>query len=262
MRAFFSPPFNCKALAAAAVCAALGSTVAHAALFEDDEARRAILDLRQRVEQLRQDQDASGQKSGDEQTTLRRSLLDLQNQIEALRAEVAALRGTNEQLSRELADLQRRQKDAASTLDERLRAMEPQKVQNDGREFLAEPSERRSFDAALALLRKGEFADAQKAFIDFVRRWAGSGYESSALFWLGNAQYATRDYKEAILNFRALATRDPRHLRAAESLLSIANCQVELKDVRTARKTLDELIKLYPESEAAATARERLPRLK
>jgi hypothetical protein len=42
------------ALAAALLCVSVGS---QAALFEDDEARRAILDLRQRVEAMRQQTD-------------------------------------------------------------------------------------------------------------------------------------------------------------------------------------------------------------
>ena len=41
----------------------------------------------------------------------------------------------------------------------------------------------------------------------------------------------------------------------------MANCQVELKDVKAARKALEDLGKLYPQSEAAAAARERLARL-
>ena len=45
-------------------------------------------------------------------------------------------------------------------------------------------------------------------------------------------------------------------------MLSVANCQVELKDTRGARKTLEDLIKAYPQSEAAATAKDRLARLK
>jgi TolA-binding protein len=45
-------------------------------------------------------------------------------------------------------------------------------------------------------------------------------------------------------------------------MLSIANCQVELKDPKTARKTLTDLIKTYPQSEAAVAAKERLLVLK
>jgi TolA-binding protein len=45
-------------------------------------------------------------------------------------------------------------------------------------------------------------------------------------------------------------------------VLSIANCQIELKDMKAARKTLEDLIQAYPQSEAAAAAKERLSRLK
>jgi chromosome segregation ATPase len=79
--------------------AAGGSAIsAHAALFGDDEARRAIIELRQRVDSLQQSQ---------EQT--RRSLLDLQSQIESLKSDQAKLRGQNEQLTRDASELQRGQ---------------------------------------------------------------------------------------------------------------------------------------------------------
>jgi TolA-binding protein len=45
-------------------------------------------------------------------------------------------------------------------------------------------------------------------------------------------------------------------------MLSVANCQLELKDNRAARKTFEEVIKMYPTSEAANASRERLSKLK
>ena len=42
----------------------------------------------------------------------------------------------------------------------------------------------------------------------------------------------------------------------------MANCQVEMKDIKAARRTLDDLLKAYPKSEAAAAGRERLGSLK
>lgn len=235
---------------------------AQAGLFEDDEARRAILDLRQKVDasQLRTADELK--KAVDENAQLRRSMLDLSNQIETLRADVARLRGQDEQLARDVAEIQRKQKDMTQGVDERLRKFEPSKITLDGREFVASPTETRDFEAALATLRKGDFAAAQTGFFDFVKRNPDSGYRPSALFWLGNAQYALRSYKEAIVNFKGLLTLAPDHLRAPEAALSIANCQVELKDVKAARKTLEDLIKVYPQSEAASVAKDRLTRLK
>jgi len=240
----------------------LGTASVNAGLFDDEEARKAILDLRQRVDAVRLLAEQGAGRASDENAALRRSLLELQNQIETLRSETAKLRGMNEQLTRDLSDVQRRQKDMAQGVDERLRQFEPVKVALDGREFLVEPAEKREFEAAFAIFKKSDFTAAQSAFIEFLKRYGQSGYAASALFWLGNAQYATRDYKEAMINFRSLIAREPEHLRAPEAVLSIANCQIELKDAKGARKTLEDLIKAYPQSEAAVAAKDRLTRLK
>jgi tol-pal system protein YbgF len=247
---------------AAAVTACVLAFSAQAALFEDDEARRAVLDLRQKVDASQQRMTDDLKRANDDNAQLRRSLLDLSNQIEALRNEMANLRGQNEQLAKGVADVQRTQKDMTQGVDERLRKFEPGKVALDGKEFVAEPAEKQEFEAALATLRKGDFAAAQTSFVNFMKRYPQSGYQSSSLFWLGNAQYALRDYRDAVTNFRNLVAAEPGHARAPEALLSMANCQVELKDVKSARKTLDDLVKTYPQSEAASVAKERLAKLK
>ena len=251
-----------------AICAVslFAATAAQAGLFDDDEARRAILDLRQKVEAAKLDTDQKFaeqlKRSAEEASQLRRSLLDLQSDLESLRTEVARLKGQDEQMVRDLAELQRRQKDMTQSIDDRLRRFEPTKVVLDGREFMAEPLERRDYEAALAIFRKGEFAAVQVVFVDFLSRYANSGYRPSALFWLGNAQYATKDYKEAMANFRNLVSGAPDHQRAPEAILAIANCQLELKDTKGARKTLEELILNFPNTDAAVAGKERLARFK
>lgn len=54
----------------------------------------------------------------------------------------------------------------------------------------------------------------------------------------------------------------PTHARAADAMLTMANCQAELKDNKTARKTLQDLIAKYPGTEAAQNAAQRLPKIK
>lgn len=257
---------------------------AQAGLFDDEEARKAILDLRQRVETNKQASEAAAQRlaeeskrnadrsaersaedakrAAEENAQLRRSLLELQNQIQILYGEIAKLRGQDEQMARDVSELQRHQKDISQGVDDRLRKFEPTKVLVDGREFNAEPNEKRDFEAALATFRKGEFTGAQSAFVDFVKRYPQSGYAPSALFWLGNAQYATRDYISAINNFRNMIALAPDHPKSSEAALSIANCQIEIKDTKAARKTLEDLMKVYPQSEAAVAAKDRLAKLR
>ena len=263
-----------------------GMGLAQAGLFDDDEARRAILDLRQRLEQSNatvreantaiqaanpaiQAANTAIQGLNEENAQLRRALLDFQSQIDGLRSELSQSRGAQEQLTRNQAELARalsesqiRQKDLVLGVEDRLRRFDPVKVSLDGAEFMAEPAEKREYDAAMDTFRKGDFAAAQLSLAAFVQRYRTSGYAPSALFWLGNAQYANKDYKEAMANFQQMLKMAPSHPRAPEALLAVSNVQIELKDLRGARKTMDELIKAYPASETAATARERLARLR
>jgi tol-pal system protein YbgF len=95
-----------------------------------------------------------------------------------------------------------------------------------------------------------------------LRRYPTSGYASSALFWIGNSQYATKDYKESVINFRKLLSIAPQHSRAPEAMLAISNCLVELKDIRGAKKSMEDLVSTYPTSDAAQTAKDRLARLR
>jgi tol-pal system protein YbgF len=237
-------------------------TTANAGLFDDEEARKAILDLRQKMLESQQKLDDVTRRAAEDTSQLRRSLIDLQNQLDATRSEVAKLRGQDEQMARDLAEMQRLQKDTAQVLDERLRKFEPSRVSVDGKEFLAEPAEKRDFEAAIASFRKGDFAASQLIFVDFLNRYPKTGYRQSALFWLGNGQYATKDYKDGLASFRALVALGGEHVRLAEAILAIANCQLELKDSKGARKTLEELVANYPSSEAAQVAKERLARLR
>lgn len=246
--------------------ASLLSMPARAGLFEDEEARKAILDLRGRIQQS---EDAQRQRAEqlntqvqDQLGPLRRSLLDLNAQLDVLRSEIAKLRGQNEQLARELSETQRKVGDQTQALDSRLKPLEPQKLSLDGREFQVEPEERRQYDAAMGLVRRGDFAEAAAAFVSFNKRFPASGYGDSVRFWLGNAQYGKRDYKDAIATFKSFIAANPSHPRAGEALLALANCQIELKDNKAARRSLEDLIKAYPGTDAAQAGKERLASLR
>jgi len=270
-----------------------------AAMSEDlrksEEVRRSLEALQARqaeAEQaLQQTLQRTLAKSADDQGQLRRGMLELANQIEALRRELTQLRGENEQLVHfvagvqrglqdmkrgqsdlqmgidgmrtNLSEMQRSVKEVSSGVDERIRRIEPLKVSVDGREFEALPTEVAAFDAALGIMRRGEYPAARAAFEQFQARYPTSGYRSSVLFWLGNAQYATQDYKDALASFRRMLQIAPDHQRAAEAMLAIANCQLELKEPRPAvRRSLEDLVKSFPNSEAAAAAKDRLSKLK
>ena len=236
----------------------LSPTASSAGIFDDDEARRAILEMRQQRTQDAESANARLSALGAQVDQLKRSLLDMNALIEQLRSEIASQRGQVELLQRDVSELQRKQKDAQSALDERVRKLEPQTLTVDGKTFQADADEKREFDEAIARLRAADFAGGAASLNGFLKRHPQTGYFESAQYWLGNAQYGLRDYKEAIKAFRTLVERAPDHLRTPEALLSIANCQTELKENDAARRTLEQLVKQHPQTEAAQAARDRL----
>src|SRR5690606_33492173 len=224
----------------------LASLSAHAALFGDDEARRAILEVRTKLDSKA---DAS-------------ALLDLANQNEQLRREIARLNGQIEVLTNELSNAQQRQKDFYTDLDNRLRKLEPQTVSVDGQDALVGQSEQKDYDAALTLFKSGDYKKSGAAFTDFIQRYPQSAYAPSAQYWIGNALYAQRDYRDAISAQQTLLKKYPDNPKAADAMLNIASSYMELKDRAAAKKTLQSLVSKYPNAPSAQTAKERLDLLK
>jgi tol-pal system protein YbgF len=248
-----------------AALATLGAAAPAQAFLEDKDARKAIVDLRTRVTEIDEAQQArnaeaaaASRQLAEQVAALGRSLLALQNQIEALRGELARVRGSQEQIARDLAELQKRQADAAAAFDERVRQFEPVAVQLDGVEFKALPGEKAAFDEAVGLLRGGDFDRAIAALGEFRKRWPDSAYLPFVAYWQATAHFGKKDFREAAAGYRAFVTASPRHPRAPEALLALANSQAELKDPRSARRTLEELTKNYPGTEAAEAGRQRL----
>ncbi|HEU4777688.1 MAG TPA: tol-pal system protein YbgF [Telluria sp.] len=243
-----------KSSLAAALLAAFAFLPLHAGagVFDDDEARKAILDLRTKVDTLAHDLNARIDTKSDKSSTL-----DLVSQNELTLQEIAKLRGQIEVLANDLANAQKRQKDFYVDLDARLRKLEPHEVNIDGKAAQVDPNEQKTYETAMQLFKSGDYKTAGAALSEFVHRYPESGYAANAQYWLGNAYYAQRDCKNAIAAQLVVLKAYPDSPKAADAMLNIASCQTELKD-KAAKKTLQDLIKQYPDSSAAATAKERL----
>ncbi len=237
---------------------------AHAGLFDDDEARKAIIELRGKVEAMQLEITTRIDKKADKSGTL-----DLLNQNEQLQQDIAKLRGDIEVLTNELSNTQRRQKDFYVDLDERLRKFETAaKAAADEKEANRElaqqkqQEEQKSYDDALTFFKNGDYKNASTAFLDFVQRYPQSSNVAPAQYWLGNAYYAQREYKNAIAAQLLVVKNYPNNPKAADALLNVASCYTELKDKNSAKKSLETLVAQYPGTNAAQIAKQRLASLK
>ena len=246
---------------------------ARAQLFEDVQARNAIIELRQSVIRLGQAQDEIKQvqdeiKQAQAQALTDSSLFQLTERLQQLEDALASLRGANEVLTRDnqllqqqVQALQASQTAYREQLEQRMAKFEPQQVTVDGQTFTALPEEKAAFDGVLTLVREGKFADVEPALGEFLTRYPESGYLPAALFWLGNAQYANERFDLAKQTFEKLVQGAPTYARLPEAELALANSLIELKDMDGAKARFTRVLSTYPGTPAAEVAARRLEAL-
>jgi tol-pal system protein YbgF len=238
-----------------AMLAAVAQAPANAALFDDDEARKAIFDLRARVDANQQDVSSRIDK-------VQQGQLDTANQIEQLKEDLDKLRGQIELLNNAIATQDKRSKDYYTDLDTRLRKLEPQAVSIDGRSGTVDNAEQQRYDSAVAQLKSNDFKGSQAAFSNFIRDYPNSVYLPSAQYYMGASLYAQRDYKAAIATQEVVVKNWPDSQRAADALFNIGNAQTDMGNRSAARKTFENLLAAYPDSPAAGAARDKLATLR
>jgi len=211
------------------------------ALFSDDEARKAILDLRK---------------------SLATTQLDLQNQIEALKTENAELRGKIENLEKQGEDISTSQKTYYQDLDSRLGNIEPHTETVEGVTGTVQPGEKKAYDDALKAFQAGNLKRADDSFTAFANKYPKSPYLPLALYWGGNSKYANKEYAGAIAQLQSFIKRFPTHPRVAAAMLTLGSAQLEGGNKVASKKTLNELINKYPDSDSAKDAKQLLATIK
>lgn len=225
MRRFVNTP-RPLVLAAAFTCSAIFMLPAHA--FADDEARRAILELRQQVRQMH------------EQNQQARFLLA--DQIETLQHEIADMRGQMERMRFELDINKRAGQDQAGGSSIQV----------------SNPREQAAYDNAMGLFRSGKYKEAAQGLNGFLQDYPSSELATEAKFYLGSSMYATKDFKGAVAQLQKLTQDTPDDPRAPDALLIVAASKIELNDMAGAKASLQQIVRDYPESSAADTAKSRL----
>ena len=219
------------ALIASLTCAVVAAPAAHA--FADDDARNAILQLRQQLDQSQQQQ------------------VQLYNQIQSLQDRVDKLNGEVEELQHTQQRQQQPQQPGANNGQ-----------QNDasGNQpgTLADPQEANTYNTAIDLFRKGQYKKAADSLSAFVALYPNSQMAPAARFFQGSSRYALKDYKGAISTLEGVVHDYPNDPHAADAMLVIAGCQIEMNNRSAAKATMQKLISQYPNTQAATSAKSRL----
>lgn len=287
------PAIAALAMASAALWCVLNVNSAAAGLFDDEVARKQIVEQQKRSDELGQQNEALAARLAKVEESLKtQPVLELVSQLELLRQELKQLRGQIEVLGNNIEGTAKRQRDMYVDLDSRLRRLEqPGSAPSaaappatgaapaapaspsappsaaaaaaaPGPAHAADGADTRMYEAAQNQRRIGNYRGAIVAFQNFITQYPKSELAPRAQYWIGDSYYNLRDFKSAITHQQKLVGSYPDSATVPDALLNIASSQMELGDTATARKTLDGLVSRYPASEAAEKAKRRLATLK
>ena len=263
---------------------------AHAALFDDKEARKKILEVeaatqatdtaqQNAINELKKTQAAIEKRlAAIEAVVQGQGLADMQNQIEQLKREIATLKGDLEVTSHSLDTTQQRQKDLYADTDTRLRKIEsgvlpipvgapPTPASIDPANAastappVAEEKDAKAFADADNLSKSAKHKEAFAAFDSFLKLYPTSKLAPDALYGMGYSQFALKSYKSSIASQQKVLDLHPDSAKVPDAMFNMANSQIQLGLVANAKRTLRELIAKFPEATVTPAAQRRLKAL-
>jgi len=240
----------------------LGAQAAHAALFDDDEARRRIEATNQRIVQMqRQLEDRLALL---EQQAKSGGLADLGTQIQLLQSDLAKLRGQIEVVTYELEQSQKRQRDLYVDLDSRLRKIESSPALTTPP--APGPGAPDAVTPAPGVPNAGTLpppgapagtgfgpAPPTVATAPPVRN-SNDGVAEQRAYDAALDHFKRGDYQGAIGGFGAFVKAYPRSPLASSAQYWIGNAQYAKRDYRASITTQRQLLKDFPDSSKAPDA--------
>ena len=231
----------------------------HAALFDDEEARKRIADTNARLAQVQKQLD--DRIAALEGQLRSQGLVDLFNSVEQIKSEIARLRGQVEVLTHELEQAQKRQRDLYVDLDSRVRKLEsagsaaaPPADPNTAAGGTILPSAPGGGapgapvtppPAAAPPVASG--TGAMPPGVPPPARPADPAAEQRA-YDAALDQFKRGDYTGAITSFQNFVKQNPRSLLASSAQYWIGNAQFARKDYRAAVASQRTLIQQWPDS--------------
>jgi len=226
-----------------------------------------------------------------------RAMLDLFQRVDELADEISQLRGELEIQNNDLSDLKKRQRELYLDTDRRLRDLENRALSqpsvvaptpgtstdltpatdNTGTAVIepatsttqttqpattASSEEKAAYQASFDTLKEGRYKKAKASFKSFLNQYPNSIYAGNAQYWLGEANYVTRNFEQGIIEFQQVVDRYPKSAKVPDAMLKLGYTFYELKQHDEAKAILQELRKRFPKSTAFRLAGKRLDRMR
>ena len=118
------------------------------------------------------------------------------------------------------------------------------------------------YERLLALFRDGDLDGAQQGFAAFLRNYESSDLAPNARYWIGEAHYGKKDYRQAIDSYDRVELDFPQSEKVPAAMLKKGYAYLAMKDKKRASSAFKQVVTLYPRTPEAGKASDKLSQLK
>jgi tol-pal system protein YbgF len=119
-----------------------------------------------------------------------------------------------------------------------------------------------AYQAAFDTLKEGRYNLAKTELKAFLQNHSSSSFAGNAQYWLGEAHYVTREFKQGVEEFKTVLSGYPGSLKVPDAMLKLGYTYYELKQYDQAKLLLEDLRERFPKSTAFRLAGKRLDRIR
>lgn len=241
-------------------------------------------DLKQRVSRVDETLDSRKQS----ENGIRDLYADQYAEFDRIREEFRRIDGRIEETGHltaleieEVGNVARHARDAAATIDGRLRRVErylgfeaagsPDETGKGAAPaasgapaaapIAAEATESQVYAAAKQVYDQGDWDEAFRLFEIFLKKYPASALADNARFWIGEIYYNQGLFKQAIIEYQIVIETYPNGNKVPAAYLKQGISFHNLGENSNARLAIQELIRRFPDSNEAGIARKYMTRL-
>ncbi|MDO9413697.1 MAG: tol-pal system protein YbgF [Pseudolabrys sp.] len=104
------------------------------------------------------------------------------------------------------------------------------------------------YDLAYGYVLHKDYAQAEAAFRDFIKKYPNERLQPDAQYWLGESFYQRQRYRDAAESFLAVSTKHDKSGKAPDSLLRLGQSLAAMNQKEAACATLSEVGRKYPKA--------------
>ena len=228
-----------------------------------------------------------------------RAMLDMIQQVDEISEEIGLLRGDIEIQGNDINEIKKRQRELYLDIDRRLRDIESgatvaapsgqisvpqvdntvsstssqqtpsvapatttQSTTPAPTPSVTQSEEKAAYQAAFDTLKEGRYKQAKTELKAFLVKFPNSSYAGNAQYWLGEAQYVTRNFEQGIIEFEKVINKYPTSNKLPDAMLKLGYTFYELKQFPQSKAILQDLRDRFPQATAARLATKRLDRIR